>query len=70
MLDLDELQTVSAKEAAKMLGVHVDTLYRWVRERRHNIPALHLGRSVRFRVAALKAWMAEHEWQVCVRAAS
>lgn len=54
-----ELRTMSVNEAAKELGVHPWTLYRWAREGR--IPAVKLGRSVRFRVAALREWMEQQE---------
>lgn len=56
------LETIDAETAAGLLGVNVFTLYRWVREGR--VPAIRLGRSIRFRVAALEAWMSEQEQQV------
>lgn len=55
----EKLQTVSVARAAEVLGVHPWTLYRWAREGR--IPAIKLGRSVRFRVAALEEWMRQQE---------
>lgn len=53
------IATIDADTAAELLGVNVFTLYRWVREGR--VPAIRLGRSVRFRVAALEAWLLEQE---------
>ena len=55
----EQLQTVNVTRAAEILGVHPWTLYRWAREGR--IPAVRLGRSVRFRVAALREWLEQQE---------
>lgn len=55
----EKLQTVDVARAAEVLGVHPWTLYRWAREGK--IPSIKLGRSVRFRVAALEEWMREQE---------
>lgn len=55
----DLLATITAEKAAELLGVNIFTLYRWVREGR--VPAVRLGRSVRFRVAALREWMEQQE---------
>jgi len=55
----EQLQTVNVARAAEILGVHPWTLYRWAREGR--IPAVRLGRSVRFRVAALREWLEQQE---------
>lgn len=53
------LETIGAEEAARLLGCNQWTLYRWVREGK--VPAIRLGRSVRFRVAALEEWMRQQE---------
>lgn len=53
------LETIGAEEAAKLLGCNVYTLYRWVREGK--VPAIRLGKSVRFRVATLVEWMNAQE---------
>lgn len=53
------VETIGVEEAARVLGVHPYTLYRWAREGR--VPCVRLGRSVRFRVAALQEWMQQQE---------
>lgn len=45
---------VDAKEAARMLAMSTRKL--WELTNRGEIPSLHVGRSVRYRVAALEAW--------------
>lgn len=55
------IATVGVDQAAQLLGCNPNTLYRWAREGR--IPCIRLGRSVRFRVAALEEWMAQQERQ-------
>jgi len=55
----EQLQTVNVTRAAEILGVHPWTLYRWVREGK--IPAVKLGRSVRFRVTTLEEWLRQKE---------
>ena len=53
----NELKTY--REAARYLGLPIGTLYAWVYEKR--IPHIRLsGRTVRFRVADLDAWLAKH----------
>lgn len=56
-----EIKTIGHKEAAELLAVHPDRLYRLVRE--GVVPHIRLGRSVRYRVAALAEWMDEQERQ-------
>lgn len=55
----EQLRTVGVHKAAEILDVHPWTLYRWAREGR--IPAVKLGRSVRFRVASLEEWLRQKE---------
>lgn len=49
---------ISYSEAAQILTVAEVTLRRWVSERR--IPYLKIGRSVRFDIAELEAWIRKH----------
>ena len=51
------MEMISYAEASEFLGVPVGTLYAWVHARR--IPHVRLGsRMVRFRLDALKEWVA------------
>ncbi|MDN5325831.1 MAG: hypothetical protein PWP41_527 [Moorella sp. (in: firmicutes)] len=52
-------ETITAPEAAQMLGVSEWTVYDLARRRQ--IPCIRLGRRVLFRRASLVAWMAEQE---------
>lgn len=56
---LDQVKTVSNKEAAEILNMHPDRLYRLAREGK--VPHIRLGRSVRYRVSALLEWMRRQE---------
>lgn len=51
----DRLRLVSAREAARFLGLTLDQLYR-LRERGDGPPAYRIGRHLRFRWGDLKAW--------------
>lgn len=51
----DRLRLVSAREAARFLGLTLDQLYR-LRERGEGPPGYRVGRHIRFRWADLKAW--------------
>ncbi|MEW6047966.1 MAG: helix-turn-helix domain-containing protein [Bacillota bacterium] len=63
----EDLRTIDHRKAAELLGLHPVTVLRLARENR--IPHLRLGRKVRFRVAALLAWMEEQEREHHTRAA-
>ncbi|MBE3597756.1 MAG: helix-turn-helix domain-containing protein [Limnochordaceae bacterium] len=67
-VNLDEIATIDAKEAARVLGINRVRLYRLIRE--GAIPAIRIGRSVRFRVSALRAWMDEQEQRASRRHAA
>lgn len=56
---LAELETIDPERAARLLGCHPVTLLRWARQGR--VPCIRLGSKVRFRVAALRAWMEAQE---------
>jgi len=55
--DADHLLDTHA--AAAFLGVAPRTLYKWAAQGR--LPVIRLGRSVRFRMSALRALVQEHE---------
>lgn len=55
----EDLWTITASEVAEMLGVSTYQVYAWAR--RGVIPCVRLGRSVRFRLGALRAWMEVQE---------
>ena len=44
-------------EAAVCLGVKPQTLAAWAVSRRYNLPLVKVGRSIRYRVADLEAWL-------------
>ena len=46
---------ISPEEAAQMLSVHRATIYRLMR--RHELPAVRIGRAVRIPAAALHEWV-------------
>jgi excisionase family DNA binding protein len=52
--ELDRLMTIT--ELSKMLGVPVDTLYGW-RHRGEGPAGYRIGRHVRYRRAAVEAWL-------------
>jgi excisionase family DNA binding protein len=51
----DRLRLVSAREAARFLGLTLDQLYR-LRERGEGPPGYRIGRHIRFQWADLRAW--------------
>ncbi|MBE3597554.1 MAG: helix-turn-helix domain-containing protein [Limnochordaceae bacterium] len=53
------IQTIDARQAASLLGVHYVTLLKWAKQGR--VPCVHLGSRVRFRVSALQQWLEEQE---------
>ena len=56
--DTDRPDLIGYEEAARLLGMPVNTLYGWVHERR--LPHVRLGpRLVRFSRRALAAWIEE-----------
>lgn len=55
----EDLQTIGHKEAARLLQIHPDRLYRLARA--GQIPCIRLGRSIRYRVSALREWMEQQE---------
>lgn len=48
---------LSIQEAAAYLNIRPQTLYNWRATGRHNIPAVKVGRLVRFRKSALDAFI-------------
>jgi excisionase family DNA binding protein len=52
--ELDRLMTIT--DLSEMLGVPVDTLYGW-RHRREGSEGYRIGRHVRYRRAAVEAWL-------------
>lgn len=55
----DRLRLVSAREAARFLGLSLDQLYR-MRERGQGPPGYRVGRHIRFRWADLHDWQRRH----------
>jgi len=49
---------LSRREAAEYLGVKPQTLAAWHVTGRYNLPVVKVGRSVRYRLADLEAWLA------------
>lgn len=59
MLEVPEMETakyLTTKEVAELTGFSVKTLERWRHERR-GPPALFVGRNVRYRSDAVRAWI-------------
>ena len=52
--ELDRLMTIT--DLSEMLGVPVDTLYGW-RHRGEGLAGYRIGRHVRYRRAAVEAWL-------------
>lgn len=48
---------LSARELAEYTGLSVDTIYRWAAKQR--IPALHVGRMLKFDLADIDRWIEE-----------
>jgi excisionase family DNA binding protein len=51
---------ICPKEAAEVLGIKPDTLYRWTAERR--IPFLKIEGALRFRPSTLQEWLQRREF--------
>jgi excisionase family DNA binding protein len=49
---------LTRKEAAEVLGVRPETLAVWHCTRRYKLPLVKVGRSCRYRLADLEAWLA------------
>jgi excisionase family DNA binding protein len=45
-------------DAAEYLGFQPQTLALWASTGRHDLPLIHIGRSVRYRLSDLDAWLA------------
>jgi excisionase family DNA binding protein len=59
MTAIDERRKLLTRtEAAEYLGVKPQTLAVWQVTGRYNLPVVKVGRSVRYRVADLEAWLA------------
>ncbi|MEK4921990.1 helix-turn-helix domain-containing protein [Cytobacillus sp. FSL R5-0569] len=52
-------KTITAQEAAEIIGIHIDTLYTMVRQKQ--IPHIKARARILFRVETLDAWMREQE---------
>lgn len=50
---------ISVKEAAKMLGISIHTLYSWVSQRK--IPFVKCGRRTEFDIKDLDAWIEKNK---------
>jgi excisionase family DNA binding protein len=55
---MEDKRLLTRKEAAAYLGVKVQTLAAWAVTGRYRLPVVKVGRSVRYRVADLEAWLA------------
>lgn len=52
---MTEIEALTTREAAEVLGMHPGTLANW-RSRRIGPPWLKLGKSIRYRRCELEAW--------------
>jgi excisionase family DNA binding protein len=48
---------LSRKETAALLGIRTQTLATWAVTGRYDLPMIHVGRSVRYRLADLERWL-------------
>jgi excisionase family DNA binding protein len=55
--ELSKLKLLTRAEAAELLGVTVGTLAVWHCTGRYKIPVVKVGRSCRYRLADLEAWI-------------
>lgn len=55
--DLSKTKLLTRAEAAEFLGVTVGTLAVWHSTGRYKIPVVKVGRSCRYRLADLEAWI-------------
>jgi excisionase family DNA binding protein len=46
---------LTTSDVSKLLGIHRETLYQWIRDGR--IPAMRIGRNLKFDPAALAVWL-------------
>jgi excisionase family DNA binding protein len=51
---------LTTEEVAKMLGLQEHTLRDWRRAKRHPLPYVKVGRSVRFRLSDVEAFISAH----------
>lgn len=56
---METKKLLTRKEAAEYLGVRPETLAVWHCVRRYKLPVVKVGRSVRYRLADLEAWLTE-----------
>ena len=56
--DTKEEGLVGVERAAALLGIQVSTMYTWCEKRR--VPHIRIGRALRFDLADLSRWVAEH----------
>lgn len=49
---------ISAAEAANYLGMKAQTLAQWRCAKRHPLPYVKVGRTVRYRLTDIEAWLA------------
>jgi excisionase family DNA binding protein len=59
-------KTVTAKEIADYIGVHLDTIYTMVRQK--EIPHFRVRRRILFSLETIDAWMREQEQKNCQEA--
>jgi excisionase family DNA binding protein len=55
---LQSARLLSREEAAAYLGLKPQTLAAWAVTGRYGLPVVKVGRSVRYRLADLEAWLA------------
>jgi excisionase family DNA binding protein len=53
-------ELLTRKQAAEFLGVQPNTLCTWAGTRRHCIPIVRIGRTVRYRRSDLERFVVEH----------
>ena len=55
--EMSKSKLLTRAEAAEFLGVTAGTLAVWLCEGRYSLPVVRVGRSVRYRLADLEAWL-------------
>lgn len=58
-IKMSERITMTAEEVARLIGLHIDTVYDMARKK--EIPCIRIRRRVFFRREAIERWMAEKE---------
>lgn len=57
----NKIQLVNRKTAAALLGVKVNTLVTWAMYKRYNLPFIKIGKSVRYRLSDIEAFLERNQ---------